>query len=201
MKTSLLQPALLISFVALFSLAVVGRASAQQGASAWAPTATVGEVGRPLGSTLGGSEVAALDHEEATVVSVQAHEPLETTVGTKVAELEKHDALMEEANARIRGGRIGVGLSSALAVGGAGSLIIGLYGRSMCEGDDNYYGEDCSNGALPAGIVMMLAGVALTGVSAWTLRRGKRAKRHLEDQRVETALRLGPTSAGVTLRF
>lgn len=190
MKTFSFRTALIIAFAALSSLTVVARGSAQKEASSLAAASPA--------VTLGGREVTALDHEKATVVPMQAHELLETAVGAKVA---KPDALMEEANARIRGGRIGVGLSSAVAVGGAGSLVIGLYGRSMCEGDDNYYGEDCSNGALPAGIVMMLVGVALTGVSAWTLRRGKRAKRDLEDQRVETALRLGPASAGVTLRF
>jgi hypothetical protein len=121
--------------------------------------------------------------------------PTESTSFDEATELERQE---READSQIRQGRVGLGVSCAALVGGVGVLMAGLFDRAFCLSD---YNEGCGNGMIPGGIVMMALGSAGIVGTAFVIRRGKRAKRDLDDKQVETVLRLGPTSASVALRF
>lgn len=95
-----------------------------------------------------------------TLVGTQPHELLETPSesvlielgGDDGAELDKHDALLDEAKTQIRLGAVGLSVSTLFFVGSAGIMFGGASSQGQCQSNNE---GNCSGGGMIAGGVVL----------------------------------------------
>lgn len=105
---------------------------------------------------------------------------------------------IETAQRNVRRGRIGLVVSALVTLGGIGPLAVGGSLRNWCESCAWTNGEKA---LVAAGATAIFAGSVGMIVSGVALGDGRRAKREIEQQRMEAELRLGPMGASLRVRF